>query len=144
MSCSIRKLRGEASTLRIHGQMATQDRREWTVPATKFCERLSELTVSHRFELPARYRLQFETENDSAENLHRSQLNRSNSCAVRLRIPCSFLVSNEIQAGLKPCSARPSPVILWQARLVVVPLIDRTLAEDCFPSVHSVLLSGYV
>src|ERR1041385_5688431 len=135
MSCLIRKLRGEASTLRIHGQMATQDRREWTVPATKFCERL---------ELPARYRLHFETENDSAENLHRSQLNRSNSFAVRLRIPCSFLISNEIQAGLKPCSARPSPVILWQARLVVVPLIDRTLAEDCFPSVHSVLLSGYV
>jgi hypothetical protein len=27
-------------------------------------------------------------------------------------------------------------VVLWQARLVVIALIDRTLAEDCFPSVH--------
>jgi hypothetical protein len=62
MSCLIRKLRGEASALRIHDQMAAQDLREYTMPATEIWERLSELAVSHRFELPARYQLQFETE----------------------------------------------------------------------------------
>ena len=85
----------------------------------------------------------FEMENKMRGNLHRSQLTASMRFALRLRIPGSLLISNTIQARLKPSAARPFPVILWQPCLVIVALIDRTLAEDCFPSVHVVLLSRY-
>jgi hypothetical protein len=85
----------------------------------------------------------FEMENKMRGNLHRSQLTASMRFALRLRIPGSLLISNTIQARLKPSAARPFPVILWQPCLVIVALIDRALAEDCFPSVHVMLLSRY-
>lgn len=140
MSCLTRKLRGETSGLNSTGSDAC-------VISTKIsaddgdrerCRSWQYRAGRTSCAIPAQIR----NGTASVENLHRSQLSRSNSFALRLRIPGSLLISYEIQAGLKPCSARPSPVILWQARLVVVPLIDRTLAEDCFPSVHSMLLSG--
>ena len=70
------------------------------------------------------------------EYLHRPQLTTNIRFALRLRIRGPLLIPNKVQPRLKPCAARPAPVVLRQARLVVIALIDGTLAEDCFPSIH--------